>query len=143
MKLNFIANSIGLFLLSILLCAVDCSDLPEHTYTLKNESGRTIRIKSFKSNFLDNEINLEKGETYIRKVKNHTLNFSNIFSSTLLQSIDSLVVIYDETKMNSFIFSEDNLRNPISRLNRDNDIVTFIFTEEDYNNALDCDDNCE
>jgi len=143
MKLNFIKNSIGLFLLSILLCAVDCSDLPEHIYTLKNESGRAIRIKSFKSNFLDNEINLEEGEIYIRKVKNHTLNFSNIFSSTLLQSIDSLVVIYDETKMNSFIFSDDNLRNPISRLNRDNDIVTFIFTEEDYNNALDCDDNCE
>ncbi|WP_139959189.1 hypothetical protein [Flavicella sediminum] len=143
MKLNFIKNSIGLFLLSMLLCAVDCSDLPEHTYTLKNDSEKTIRIKSFKSDILDNEINLEKGEIYIRKVKNQTVNFSNIFSSTLLQSIDSLVVIYDETKMNSFVSSNEDIRNPIGHFNRDNDIITFIFTEEDYNNAINCEGNCE
>jgi hypothetical protein len=148
-----------LILLTIALssCGPESRMYPRQ-YSLKNESNENIKLKFY---FKYNN-QLVYGEVI-------TLNNTEIFNGGILEtdqphsndvnypinafkSSDSLIVIYNNQKKSTFsIDFNGNLSTPIDRnpfrhgnyTDIGNDTFQFIFTEDDYNNAIDCVGNCD
>ena len=83
MKGQFIKNSIGLILLSFLLCATDCGGFPEYpneigtsktvTYSVGNQSNEVISIKSYSQTIFVTTIELAINEKIVDKRYIHAL----------------------------------------------------------------------
>jgi hypothetical protein len=114
-------------------------------YTLKNESGKLIKVNVYDSGpnkeFI-HEIILENNESISKEFTDYAGNASHfyyIFNDNSSLGIGSLAIIYDNSKVSRFNFDNINERNPILFHTGD----TFTFTEEDYENSEDCNGNCE
>ena len=113
-----------------------------YKYTLRNESGKDIKVSSFRTFYppretpdittLDNEEELIK--TYEVSSQPDIFNFISFFNG------DSLIVNYNNERKQIFTFPTENERNPFYHTGTN---VTFVFTQQDYENAEDCNENCE
>ncbi|MBO0341860.1 MAG: hypothetical protein VX798_05365 [Bacteroidota bacterium] len=139
------------FLLALLLiaCGENFGERDVYYYSMENKSGKPIVIKSYRSDFPDAEpeiTNLAVNEK-VEKVFKDGLPPSGYSFKVFLSGsslYDSLVIIYADEKMS--IFKEEcnqNKRNPIDYcIHSDDFIEDFVFTKEDYNNAMDCNGTC-
>ena len=113
-----------------------------YKYTLRNESGKDIKVSSFRTFYppretpditiLDNEEELIK--TYEVSSQPDIFNFISFFNG------DSLIVNYNNERKQIFTFPTENERNPFYHTGTN---VTFVFTQQDYENAEDCNGSCE
>jgi hypothetical protein len=131
------------FILNLIIICLGCEQEYITIYTLKNESGKSIKINTYSSsNRLNNEIIINEKNSFSRETVDYQgspSSFYRVFESEDNSSIDSITIIYDNSKISAFNFSTNNKRNPLL-FHADN---TFTFTEEDYENAEDCNGNCE
>lgn len=143
MKTKLYTNTRHLFILVILTSLMSCIPDGEYSYSLKNESGKNIKINSYSSNGnLTYSITINNNEELI---KNGSIpggtpgpSFLEVFFN--YNDYDSISIIYDNSKISEFDFNteSESERNLLVSGNS-----TFTFTEEDYQNAEDCNGNCE
>lgn len=131
-----------------LCCGTDQGETRKYSYTVINESGKSIRVKSF---FTYNPsitpiiTSIQIGQEI---TKTHTdyppYNSEFSFQHFFGERRDSIVVIYNDEKIESFIYECDsNESNPLNFCVYNKLEEVFIITEEDYNNAEDCNGDCE
>ncbi len=151
-KMKIIGYIIFFALFLIISCRPQCS---ETILTVRNESGVDIKIIAYnKANAsLDSLVFKIKNNEQLAKKFEHCpagkAAFS-IFRSDFFKS-DSIKVILNGSKKLIFeavIFcDQQNIklqRNPLYQcIYNSGTIGTFIFTKEDYENAEDCNGNCE
>ncbi len=141
-----------LFLIFILFLSCGPEDECEsYKYTLQNKSGVTIKIITYNiEGIIKLDNNQEKSKTYKSCSHNDIPYYSyvNFFAS------DSIKIIFNSTKKLFFKKkiiceqggikeNERNLLNECFYNSNKNSKKTFIFTSEDYENAEDCNGNCE
>lgn len=130
----------------------DMGDGTLYTYTIKNESGKNITIKANRIGFPNNPpviTNLSIGEkltkTYRAYPPSGSYEFSDFFADENTRIIDTITVIYDNTKFRGFkgVCGDGNNRNLLNPCIYNGTDVTFIFTAQDYEDAQDCNGNCD
>lgn len=125
-----------------------------YVYTVINESGVPIKIKSYISYYPNVEpkiTTLYKGEVLTKKYKDYLppggYSFKRFFGES--RQRDSILVIYGSEKYAVFTddykdgLGLDDKRNPLNFLIYNDVEETFIFTKEDYQNAQDCNGQCD
>ncbi len=118
-----------------------------YNYTIKNETGKSIIIESYLSSFPNVSpiiTNLSVGEELIKtETTRHSYSFANFFGKND-SSRDSLKIVYQNNKVSFFNTNScEDVRNPLNICEYGNLEETFIFTENDYENAEDCNGNCD
>lgn len=140
-----------LVLLILSRCGTDQGERDEYNYTVKNESGVPITIKSYRSKLPSGgtpiitylETNKSINKVYEDGLPPRGYNFK-VFLGNGDRFRDSLVVIYNEEKMTTFKDGcNENISNPLNSCKYNSLNETFIFTKEDYENATDCGGDCE
>lgn len=138
-----------LTILCFLSCGTDQGETKTYTYTVRNESGVSIKLKGYKSgvNTSPYIIQLENNQDLTKTFEDELpprgpYKFSDFFQS------DSLIVLFNNQKKTLYLLEtrceNGNNRNPLnSCFHSINEVETFIFTQEDYGNAEDCNGNCE
>ncbi|MER3319689.1 MAG: hypothetical protein RIB79_15460 [Allomuricauda sp.] len=131
-------------------CGTDQGEGDVYYYSITNNSGKPIVIKSYRSDFPNQEpeiTNLAINEK-IEKVFKDGLPPSGYSFKVFLGGSrfrDSIVVIYAKERYS--IFKEEcnqNQRNPIDYCIYSDDLTEdFVFTEEDYTNATECGGPCD
>lgn len=125
-----------------LLMATDCGKGKFHEYKIRNESGKDIKISSYRNIYpirqtpiytqLVNDGELTK--TYQDGLPPSGYSFGAFFNG------DSLIVNYNNERKQIFTFPTENDRNPFYNTGTN---VTFVFTQQDYENAKPCNGNCD
>lgn len=135
---------------AVAACTPEAGEVKTYRYTVRNESGIKMRIIGYPQyNNAPYIINLENGEERTQTYKDYlpSRGYSwNFFygSSNGQKSADSIKVIYNTIKFKDFSHKNyDDERNPLFKFNVDITRGTFTFTKEDYENAEDCDGNCD
>ena len=140
-----------ILLLAMLGCwGTDQGPTRTYTFTVKNESGKNIQIKAYLSSYPDVTpiiTSLPIGKEIVKKNIDHPPYFGYSFQDffgTMKSPRDSMVVIFDMAKIVSFNNENcDDNRNPLNFCEYRNLEETFIFTEQDYENAEPCNGNCD
>ena len=118
------------------------------SYKVINASNKSITIKSFYNynTSIDPIItNINIGEEVVKSETDYPpgygeTNFRRFFG----EERDSIVIIYNSEKIESFLYEcSSNNRNPLNFCIYNNLEEIFTFTQEDYNNAEDCNGNCD
>ena len=148
---KIIRNTIGFFLLSLLLCSSHCAVEDAITARIKNESGKPMVIKSFRDKIIQKTINLKNGEehnkTFIFYMGTIPGRYHGIGLFTNGIPIDSITIVFDNKKRIIWTddvedvnhsYEDDYLYNLY-----DQNTHTYKFTIQDYNNATNCEGNCE
>ena len=139
-----------LFLMIVVLmlsCGTDRGEEVTYNYLVKNESGKSIKIKSFQ-NYPNNitVINTQNVsipitgilQLRVKRGPGESYNFTNFFNG------DSIVVIFDNLKKIELSTKDlTNTRNPLNVTLYSKPNETFIFNVEDYNSAIPCVGFCE
>jgi hypothetical protein len=138
-------------------CVTESKMYPRQ-YSIKNESSQNVKLKfylTFTNVELIDEVAIFNNESFkselIEFSKPHSVD-ENYLINTAFKGSDSLVIIYDNSKRS--IYSVDfygNFSEPIDRNlfrfgnyeDLGNDEFQFTITQEDYNNAEDCNGNCD
>ena len=159
-RICMMSKKIILILSAVILtsCVTESRMYPRQ-YSLKNESNQNIKLKFYltSSNQLSNEITVDANNTFnsgeIEFSRPHSIDPDYIVAvSEFSKGGDSLIVIYSDLKKSTFsIDFNGNFSAPIDRniyrfgnyTDIGNDTFQFIFTENDYNNAEDCNGNCD
>lgn len=136
-------------ILSLFACGENFGERDVYYYSMENKSGRSIVIESYRSDFPDmipKITNLAIDEKLEKVFKDGLPPSGYSFKVFLGGSslYDSIVIIYANEKMS--IFKEEcnqNQRNPIDYcIHSDEFTEEFVFTEEDYINAVNCNGTC-
>lgn len=150
-----------ILLLALLVTVFGCwgPDLGEgkfYKYTLINESGVLVVIKGYDTQYLSKSsiiTSLGVKESLTKTYQDglppsNRYNFTD-FLGDKNNSVDSIVVIYNNEKFESFVVERENkfdsisdLRNPLNLTYYDDTSEVFTFTKEDYENAEPCNGNC-
>jgi hypothetical protein len=143
-------KNIILLLLTIIFlsCGTDQGEGKTYTYTVINKSGKTIEIRSYIS-YLPKVTpvitNIENGQEITKTFEDGLppsgYSFKSFFGEN--PNKDSLVVVYNNEKINFFGNDCSNIRNPLNNCFYRDEEETFIFSQEDYQNATPCDGDCE
>lgn len=143
-----------LFFLTVVSLLVSCTEqgsTDTYTYTVSNESGVNIKIIGYVTftNVEEFIINIENGKKHIQVYEDglpprgYSWNFF-YGSSNGNYAADSIKVIYNNVKYKDFSYKNiDNERNPLHQPNDNRTKGFFTFTIEDYENAEDCNGNCD
>lgn len=138
-----------LITLIFLSCGTDQGEIKTYIYTVRNESGVNVIFKGYKTKIKTPPtiIQLDNNQEITKTFKDGLpprgpYEFSHLFQS------DSLIVLFNNKKKISYLWGSScessNARNPLNIcFHSRNKIETFIFTIEDYNNAQDCNGNCD
>ena len=142
-----------LVVVSVFLSVFGCTDIIEpeiYSYTVRNDTGFEIEVKSYISMYPNVSPivtklspNEELTKTYKDFLPPRGYDYGYFFASDNSRR-DSLVVIFNVTKIVSF--NDENCndnRNPLNFCKYSNLEETFTFTEQDYENAEDCNGNCD
>ena len=127
----------------------DQGESRKYNYKVINESGKSIIVKSFfdhNPSITPIITSIGVGKEIIKSETDYPPSYGETdFRRFFGEGRDSIVVIYDNEKKESFLYECDNnnMRNPLSFCIYNNLEEIFIFTEEDYNNAEDCNGNCD
>ena len=137
-----------LILFLILSCGTDQGSTDTYIYTVRNESGVDIKIIGYVP-FDTFIINIKSGKEYTQIYKDglpprgYSWNFF-YGSSNGNNAADSIKVIYNNIKHKDFSINNiGDERNPIYKPNEIRTKGFFTFTMEDYENAEDCNGNCD
>ena len=141
-----------LITLSFLACGTDQGSTDTYTYIVQNQSGVGIKIIGYVTftNVEEYVINLKNGEEISKVFKDglppRGYSWNSFFGSSNGNSgADSIKVIYNNVKFKDFNF--DNLsdeRNPLGPNHNNGELkATYTISQEDYENAEDCNGNCE
>ena len=133
-----------LILLFHLSCGTDQTSCMNTEFTIKNETNKQIRILAYNKNYpnispIITILNINDEQTKISKACMGDLySFEEFFDFR-----DSLKVIYNTSKFQLFVPEcGTNNKNPLNC-----DYIglkgTYIFTQQDYENAEDCNGNCD
>lgn len=129
--------------LAIIGCGTDQGEGNFYNYSIINESGKDITINSYRTIYPIREIpviiQLANGEnltkTYQDALPPSGYDFGVFFEG------DSIIINFNNEKKQVFTFiTNNNNRNPFSYAGI---TETFIFTTQDYENAEDCNGNCD
>jgi hypothetical protein len=138
-------------LLAFLLyaCGENFGEVDVYHYSMENKSGRSMVIKSYRSDFpeVTPEITSLAIDEKLEKVFKDGLPPSGYDFKVFLAGsrfYDSLIIIYANERMTIFKAEcNQNQRNPIDYCIHSDDFVEdFVFTEEDYNIATECGGPC-
>jgi hypothetical protein len=142
--------------LSFTACGTDQGATKTYTYTAENESGVPIKVLAYNSlSITPNEITFsttfENGnkitKTFQDGLPPSGYYFRDFFGSLNGRKavVDSIKVIYNNVKYKSFNSKDCNggNRNPLNICAYQSTEEIFIFTVEDYENAEDCNGDCE
>ena len=135
--------------LSFLACGENLGEGDVYYYSMENKSGRPIVIKSYRSDFPDVTPKItslaidEKLEKMFKDgLPPSEYNFKYFLDGNGLY--DSLVIIYANERMTIFKSEcNQNQRNPIDICFYGDLTEDFVFTQEDYNNAMECGGPCD
>lgn len=135
-----------IFIYLLLLACDGNNGFDTFKYTVKNESGKNIIVRSFLSNNPNISpiiTNLSIGEEITKsEVSRHNYSFAEFFGDG--DSFrDSIVVKYENQKIDFFNSNDNNIRNPLNIDEYNTLTETFIFTVSDYQNAEDCNSDCD
>ena len=137
-------------------CGTDQGELKTYRYTVRNETGVQIEVKSFNTNnpnsilselTIDNSQEITKN--YQDAIPQRGYGFDRFFgSSNGFTAADSIIIIFNSEKSKSYKLETrcevGDERNPLNTcFHNNNEEETFIFTIEDYQNAEDCNGNCD
>ncbi|AUS06386.1 hypothetical protein [Pseudotamlana carrageenivorans] len=149
LKINITWWKVCLFLIiTVFSCTPEAGKPTTYTYTLFNESDANIKIIGFSKATSTNVIILEKGkqitQTYKDGLPPRGYTWEYFYGSKDGQvNADSIKVIFNERKFKVWSRKNyDDERNPLFKFNEDITQGTFTFTQEDYNNAQDCNGTC-
>lgn len=137
-----------IYFLFIILILNSCVDQASNDieFTLFNQTNKTIKVLGFDTR-LDINNNIGKANTIIidpnssfkvTRITGLNDDLGNAFYS--IQGVDSVRVIFNNEKV--LIFGGINDNTPHDIFTGGDDNKSFI-TEEDYENAQDCNSNCE
>ncbi|WP_306029916.1 MULTISPECIES: hypothetical protein [unclassified Allomuricauda] len=137
-----------LLALLLMACGENLGERDVYHYSMENKSGRPLVIKSYRSDFPDvtPEITTLAIDAKLEKVFTDGLppseyNFKVFLAGSRLY--DSLVIIYANERRTIFKSEcNQNPRNPIDVCLYGDFTEDFVFTVEDYNNALPCEGSC-
>jgi len=139
-----------LLALSLFACGENFGERDIYYYSMENKSGQPIRIKSYRSDFPEvtpKITNLAVNEKLEKVFKDGLPPSGYDFKVFLAGSrfYDSLIIIYGNERRAIFKAEcNQNERNPIDYcIHSDDFIEDFVFTEEDYNNATECNGSCD
>jgi hypothetical protein len=157
-----------LIAISLLCSLTSCRYERVYTYTVRNESGVPVKLKAYetRTSELKKTLILDHEEEHTEAYVSNLLPPERYYFSDYFNRADSLEVIYKNEKKEVFIdpdYLERPMINPLDSLtvsymdtirvkSEKNPLniyfyqgqeVTFIFTEEDYENATDCGGDCE
>lgn len=144
--------------LVIIFFSASCTDLSDgetYTYTVQNKSGVLIKVLAYNTSSVTPEevihsTILQNNEELTKKFEDGSppkgYHFSDFFGKSSGRSVsDSIKIIYDNSKYKSF--NSKNCtgveRNPLNICAYQSTEEIFVFTVEDYENAEDCNGNCE
>ena len=144
-----------LITLSFLACGTDQGSRDTYTYTARNESGVSIKVlayNTFSSNpeevifttILENGDEITK--TFQDGLPPRRYYFRDFFGKSSGRSVsDSIRIIYDNLKFKNFNSKNcsGGERNPLNECVYQSTEEIFVFKVEDYENAEDCNGNCE
>lgn len=133
-------------------CGTDQGSTDTYTYTVSNESGVDIKIigyvtftnvEEYVITLKDNE---ERTQIYKDGLPPRGYHFRYLFGSTNGNyDADSIKIVYNNTKVK--VYNNDNLsdeRNPLGPNHNEGILeATYTLTPEDYENAEDCNGNCD
>lgn len=146
MKKSFLM-SVLLFFLVFISCA---EQIDTRTYKIENGTSREVIMKFYIRSRLKKTYNTSgSGLLFTGEARNTTGRFLN---ASLAIDADSVVVVFDSKRIQKYYLKDRVLASPETTRNimlddayektRD-DLYTFVFTEKDYENAKDCNGNCE
>lgn len=141
---------IALFLISFLLlsCGTDQGSRDTYAYTLKNESGVTIKIIGY-AGVETHTIILNNKQDYTQVYEDgkppRGYHFRFLFGSSDGNREATLIkIVYNNLKFK--VYSSDNLsdeRNPLGPNHNNGGLeAIYTITQQDYENAEDCTGNC-
>lgn len=143
-----------LIALSLLASCTDLGSTDTYTYTVRNESGVIVKVLAYNSfSSTPEEVIfttiLENGDEITKIYKDglppRSYKFSDFFGKSNGASVsDSIKVIYNNLKYKSFNSKNctGGERNPLNICAYQSTEEIFVFTVEDYENAEDCNGNC-
>ena len=140
-----------LITLCFIACGTDQGELKTYKYTVRNKSGVKIKVIGYVTftNVEEYVIAINNNDEYTHIYKDglppRGYHFRFLFgSSTGNSGADSIKVIYNNVKFKDFNF--DNLsdeRNPLGPNHNHGELkATYTISKEDYQNAEDCNGNC-
>jgi hypothetical protein len=143
-------KSIIPFLLVLLIysCGTDQGDTTTYEYSARNDSGTGIEVRSYIS-YLPEVAPIitviPSGEEVTKTFKDGLppsgYSFKSFFGDN--PNRDSIKVIYNNERASIFTDSCTNERNPLNNCIYRNEQEIFTFTEEDLQNASDCQGSCD
>ncbi|WBL22967.1 hypothetical protein [Zunongwangia sp. HRR-M8] len=143
-KVLYLILSIALFC----KCGADQGDTVTYNYTVRNDSGATIEIRSYISYQPEVEPKITiipEGEEIIKTYKDGLppkgYSYQVFFGGA--SNRDSLIVIYGNQKRSFYKSDCSNENNPLNDCEYKELREVFIFTEQDYENAEFCNDDCD
>lgn len=149
---------IALFLLALLFfvsCGTDQGETKTYTLVVRNESGVNVKVRAFNTFSSDKsevihitsfENNEEISKTYEDGLPPRGYFYSDFFGKLEGTSVaDSIQVIFNNERFLSYNDKgcDASGRNPLDLCVYSNVNELFIFTVKDYENAEDCNGNCE
>ena len=127
-------------------------------YSIKNISGTQVKLKFYRvsSNELISEVILSSSQVYNGEnleTDQPPSNYPDSFEPVTSYPSSFIEIIYNSERKkayrwndNGVLFSEPINRNPFRHGNYENiggDHFQYTITQEDYNNAEDCNGNCD
>jgi hypothetical protein len=130
-------------------CETDQGNSKTYTYTIKNTSGYNLKIYSYINEIVDPKVTIiNEGEEITKTYEDFNppsgYDFSRFFDDAeSTMGRDSIIIIYNNEKKQSFISKCDTERNPLNFCIYGDLEEIFVFTSNDYQNAEDCNGDCE
>ncbi|PCJ94037.1 MAG: hypothetical protein COA50_12815 [Flavobacteriaceae bacterium] len=122
-----------------------------YKYSVRNDSGRPITVKSFTSHepaltpiLTELAVGMKIKKEYLGGVPPGGYTYIDFFGKIGSPNRDSIIIIYGNLKKQVFkrIGCGGSERNPLSTCIYRKVKETFVFTEQDYENAEDCNGDC-
>ena len=142
-----------LTILCFLSCGTDQGETNTYTYIVRNESGVDVKIVGYVRfpNQIEEYIitlnnNEERTQIYKDGLPPRGYHFRYLFGSTNGNfDANSVKIVYNNTKFK--VYNNENLleeRNPLGPNHNEGALeATYTLTPDDYENAEDCNGNCE
>lgn len=123
------------------------------SYILENSTNHKIELKFFNRGeryFIGDNILNENRTIFSRKSSDQMARVASAIAA--YQGPDSLVIIFDNNRKGKITWNGDNTT--LEGINKNlfsdevytienNENYRYVFIEEDYNNAIDCNGNCD
>jgi hypothetical protein len=153
----FVVVSVSIFL-SVIGCTDNEIELTNRTYSIENDTDFIVDVKFY--NKIDNGLNNQtskilnsRGEILAKQIQKIPVNNFSEELPTSAFIADSVKVIINENKFFTFTydFDDDTFSEPINRNifrhsnyeNLGDERYLFKITQQDYENAEDCNGNCD